>query len=91
MLSGVLTGNKTQHVEHNIRAIAHVHACRKDDSLMQRRLLLSPPPLKKKNQICTYIAYSACTILPLRHFCYTIQIQAKKMNKKKFSVPPRCI
>ena len=51
MLSGVLTGNRTQHVEHNIRGIAHVHAYRKDDSFMQKRLLLSPPPSKKKNQI----------------------------------------
>ena len=43
MLSGVLTRNRTQHVEHNIRGIAHVHTYRKDDSFMQRRI--------KKNQI----------------------------------------
>ena len=31
MLSGVQTGNEIQHVEYNIRGIAHVHAYRKDD------------------------------------------------------------
>ena len=31
MLSGVQTGNGIQHVEYNIRGIAHVHAYRKDD------------------------------------------------------------
>ena len=31
VLSGVQTGNGIQHVEDNIRGIAHVHAYRKDD------------------------------------------------------------
>ena len=41
MLSGVQTGNGIQHVEYNIRGIAHVHVYRKDDFFMQCRLLLS--------------------------------------------------
>ena len=36
MLSGVLSGKGMQHEEYNIRGIAHVHACRKEDIFMQR-------------------------------------------------------
>ena len=43
MLSGVQTGNGIQHVEYDIRGIAHVHvhAYRKEDTFIQSRLLLS--------------------------------------------------
>ena len=39
MLSGVQTRNGIQHVEYNLRGIAHAY--RKDNFFMQRRLLLS--------------------------------------------------
>ena len=39
MLSGVQTGNGTQHDNYNIRGIAHVRTNRKDDIFMQIRLV----------------------------------------------------
>ena len=84
MLSGVQTGNVIQHVEYNIRGIAHVHAYRKDDIFMQKRLLLSiSPPLKKKSntskKICPclnciqrlhYPNFEAFLNIQLLFFCF---------------------
>ena len=40
MISGVQTGNGIQHDEYDIRGIAHLHGCRKDNIFMQRRLYI---------------------------------------------------